>query len=313
MKKKCFIIICIFLLMNGCSIKKEDENLTLPQDIDKTNNPYLMSSFNDINVFEDFVTLHVDLEMGPINTKYYFHAYQNGKPIKFSFDKDGDKKITQELTPTKERNSYTFYMKADSFKKGEKVNFGYGVILNPDYIPDIIEYTRYDITKTNVSAFYHDFNVDKSYNGNKDGINVFNNLKWIDLNVKDDKNLIAPFLLDSDKDVIEKVLHNEPVNDVKVLNAKKENSFKVYIAKEGLDTNGVITFYIDHKPIMIGKGYEAARLDFSSDNYSMTDFDLEIPKDITSGYHTFYAIILKDGNGDSSNFYSTPQRVLKIE
>ena len=58
-------------------------------------------------------------------------------------------------------------MNARSFKKGDTVNFGYGVVVNPDYFPEIIEFTRFDIMKSNVSAICRDFNVDKDFIGNQ--------------------------------------------------------------------------------------------------------------------------------------------------
>lgn len=315
MKKIIVIVLFIMVVLSGCSVKKDNTDAVVEnpkQDSEESHGPFIESEIKDIKILKDSVALSADISMGPTNTKYYFHVYQNGIPIEFSFDKGGDKKITQEITLTKEKNSYTFYMDAESFKKGDTVNFGFGIVLNPDYFPEIMEFTRFDIMKSNVSTICHDFKVDKDFIGNQADRKIFDNLEWTDLKVKDDKNIIKSYALDTNEKVLEQMVRNEPINDLMVMHAEKGKSFRIYFVKDGLDTNAIITFYIDHKPIMIKGDYVAGKLDYSNETFGLTSFELEIPQDLKEGNHTFYAVIFT--NSDNRNhFENTDSRVLEIE
>lgn len=315
MKKLMVSILMIMVVLSGCSVKKDniDKVVENPkEDAEESHGPFIESEIKDIKILKDSVVLSADISMGPINTKYYFHAYQNGVPIEFSFDKDGDKRITQEITLTKEKNSYTFYMNARSFKKGDTVNFGYGVVVNPDYFPEIIEFTRFDIMKSNVSAICRDFNVDKDFIGNQSDKKILDNLEWTDMKVTDDKNIISSYALDTNEKILEQVVRNEPVNNLMVMLAKKGKLFKIFFVKDGLDANAIITFYIDHKPVMIKGDYVAGKLDYTNETFGMTSFELEIPQDVKEGNHTFYAMIFTNSN-NRKHYENTEPRVLEVE
>ena len=313
MKKTMVLLISLIFLIFGCSVKEDDHQNEPPIDIPENAENYLQSTLKDIHIDTDYVELNVDMS-AVVGVEYTLFAYQDGLPVLFSLDSAENVALSQRITVEKEEENLKLYMKANSFEKGEQVNFGVGFVSNPNYIPEVIEFTRFDITKQAVSATSMDYQTDKAFH-NETTYQSLNNLKWETIHSDDVVDTIAPYMMDSDQDVLKKIVQKEQVNDLEVIHVKSNDLLQLFVMKKGKDTRkGYISFYIDHQPVKINGGYAAAYLDDQKDTFGMTSLEIELPKDVKPGYHTLYAIVFENQSSATLyDFYPTVQRILKVE
>lgn len=303
--------------MTGCSVKKEDvKDDLIDKAKEETNNqgPFIVSEIQDMKIKNDNVVLHVKLEIEPINVNHKLYAFQDGAPVEFSLEEGQTPSFAQTIKPTNEKNQIALYMKTKNLKKGEKINLGYGIVINSDYLPEVSNYISFNDTL--IQAYGKDFIVDQDNQKQNINMKIMNSLKWISTGQKDEKNLMPFYLLDTDKKVFDDMFQGKSYNDAKVLKAEKGTILHISLSKNGLAPNGTISFYLNHRPLKIKGGYDAATLTYSNDDFGITDFDLEIPDDIEKGNYAFYAIVGQteeaEGSGGVYAFKISNERMIQI-
>ena len=316
--KTATILLSLVLIIGGCSVKKENVEDDVGNKIkDETNDqgPFLTSEIQNIEIKNDSVALHVNLEVGPTNVNHKLYAFQNGIPVEFSLEESQKPSFVQTIKPANEKNQITLYMKTKDFKKGEKINLGFGIVINADYLPEVSNFIMFNDSM--IQAYGKDFIADQDYQNQNIDTKVMNNLKWTSTGKKDEKNLMPSYLLDTDKKVFDDMFSGKSYNSGKVIQTKKGKTLHISLTKNGLAPNGTISFYLNHQPLKLVGGYDAAILTYPNDYYGIADFDLIIPDDIEKGNYAFYAIIAQteeaQGSGGVYAFKISDERLVQIE
>ena len=262
---------------------------------------------SDMHIYDDYVKLDYSFEPFPKGEEWAILTFQNGTPVPFALDGNDDYSICHRKIFDNDVDS-SIYIQAQSFQKGESLNFSMGFIAEPDYIPPIQEYTRYNFHQF-TGDYTKSFVAEQNFNGNINH-NILTDIEWE----------LYPDLLPSktafminesdDISVLEKLMHGEPANDTLQINATGKDSFLTYYLMEADPENafpGTITFYLDHIPLKINKIYDSAYVTPPETGFQMTSFEVMLPDNLEKGQHTFYTWLLGTDPMDSKR---TEKRIL---
>lgn len=319
---KTMAFILVFTLLVGCTVNNNEvnnvENEISEDELRGDDGNYISFDYPNIEISDSYVKLNYEFNVYPIGVEYSLLAFQDGLPVPFSLNKDNDFKYAHRLTFDKEKNSSSIYIKANSFKKGDVVSFGMGFINNPDYIPEINEFTFYEISKQMPSISTVKFTVDSDYESDRKNPKILTEIEWQELesDAIDNAN-IRVYNEDWDISELQKIVNEEPHHPSKQFYLKSGDHYNTYLMRNGKTTGfDYVTFFIDHTPIKIKGGYDAAYLDYNVDKYIVANFELIFPDNLEKGNHTFYAVITDNINLDNTeymNYTTTLQRVIVIE
>ena len=262
---------------------------------------------SDMHIYDDYVKLDYSFEPFPKGEEWAILTFQNGTPVPFALDGNDDYSICHRKIFDNDVDS-SIYIQAQSFQKGESLNFAMGFIAEPDYIPPIQEYTRYNFHQF-TGDYTKSFVAEQNFNGNINH-NILTDIEWE----------LYPDLLPSktafminesdDISVLENLMHGEPANDTLQINATGKDSFLTYYLMEADPENafpGTITFYLDHIPLKINKIYDSAYVTPPETGFQMTSFEVMLPDNLEKGQHTFYTWLL--GNEETGS-QRTEKRIL---
>ena len=262
---------------------------------------------SNMYVYDDYVKLDYSFEPFPKGKEWAILAFQNGTPVPFSFEENGDYSTSHRKIFDNDVES-SIYIQAQSFQKGESLNFAMGFIAEPDYIPPIQEYTRYNLHQF-TGSYAKNFVAEQDFNGTITR-NILTDIEWElypDLPPSKPAGLINE---SDDISVLENLMHGEPANDTLQINAKGKDSFLTYYLMEADPENafpGTITFYLDHIPLKINKIYDSAYVTPPETGFQMTSFEVMLPDNLEKGQHTFYTWLL--GNEETGS-QRTEKRIL---
>lgn len=314
------ILCCVSILITGCSVKNSEqippEQVDLREENDN-NESYMEINYKDITVLKDSVALDYDFKISSasIQKEYSLIAFQDGIPIPFALEEDGDYALEQRVKFNQKDNSSRVYLKTKNFEKEESLELGLGFVSNPDYIPELMEFTRYDITTQSVTFLCGNFKSDISMISQISAPNILKKQNWEDTGVTDENNMIESYKVHENKGVLENMIREKTANDVNVIYQKRGENLHVYFMMDEKASKGTLTFYLDHEPLKINDEYDAVDLSYHGKGFGITEFQLTIPDDIEKGSHTFYAAIYNNEGKEKkyNGFEITNQRVLEIE
>lgn len=177
--RKIVISLLAVLTLVGCSVKedvvkepeKEQESLNGPD------GNYKSTDVKGFQVEGDIIKIDYTFDSTKGITFASF-AFQNGIAIPFSHTKDGEYRLSNNLVLPEENNSLSIYIKANSFKKGDEVKFGVGFLNNPDYLPEIEEYTRYNPLKQSISITAKAFVAEEDFISNVAAPKILKEVTW---------------------------------------------------------------------------------------------------------------------------------------
>lgn len=317
------MIICLSLvfLLFGCSDKdKQEDPVGKQEDVQKEqalrgdDGNYRELNLSELKVENKVVSLQYSFDAYPIGLTYAIHLLQNGEPIPFAFEKDGEYATTQIKTFKKETNKAQVYIHPHSFEKGDNINFGMTFHNNPDYIPELQEFTRYSIEQQFPTGMSYVLTAKTSFDGTESLL--LKDIKWEQTGAAENQNLGNLYYENDSAEVLKGLAQGKAVNDVNVMHVEKGKNLSISVMQKSVEgSSGIISFYIDHQLVKIEGKYDSASLQFSEEGYGITTFQLAVPDDIKKGNHTFYASIV-----DIPSLYDkynsielTQQRVLVLE
>ncbi len=302
-------ICCLFM---GCTVKNNDkeENKEKSQRIEEVmpenGNSGMETDYGEIIIKDKYVELEYLYDPFPKGEETVVMAFQNGIPVPFAFQPDGEYKTVQRKT-FEERTESSIYIKAESFKKGDRVSFGMGYVMEPDYMPKIQEYTSY-IPHQFTATTSKEYTMKQDFVGETKK-NVLKDVQWETYETDTSIGISSYVTENDDMEVLKEIMSGKPTNDVKVIQAKGKESIRIYyMIKASLEEGfqGRVTFFLDHQPLKINGEYDAFIISPPASGYMVAAFDVALPEGLEPGAHTFYSWAI----GEESRAEYTTKRVL---
>ena len=312
----CFLLAFIVL---GCVNKDKpkelvDNKLEYQEELRGDDGNYRNFELHNLEISNNEISLHYVFDASPSNLTYSIHLLQNGVPIPFTFEKDGKYESTQFKKFSNEKNEGKVYLQPNSFKKGEKINFGMTFHNNPDYIPKIQEFTRYSFDKQFPSGLSYVLDTKKDYESSSSVL--LENINWKKTGIKENPNFGEYYYENDSAEVLIGLIEGKAVNDANVMHLKKGKDLTINVLQKSREeSSGIISFYVDHQLMKIEGKYDSAKLQYSDEGYGITTLHLEVPDNLKKGNYTFYASIvdIPSINDKYNIIHFTPQRVLILE
>lgn len=312
----CFLLTFIFLGCADKDIQKEpiENKQEYQEELVGDDGNYRNIELSNLDINNKAISLDYVFDAEPKNLTYAIHLLQDGVPIPFTFEKDGEYASTQFKSFAEEKNAGKVYIQPFSIKKGEKINFGMTFHNNPDYMPEIQEFTRYSFEQQFPSGMSYVLTAKASYDG--EASLLLKDSKWKQTGVAENQNLGDSYYENDSADILKKLAEGKAVNDVNVMHLEKGKKLSISVMQKSTEgSSGIISFYIDHQLVKIEGKYDSASLHFSEEGYGITTFQLTVPEHLKEGNHTFYASIVDIPSMDDKYniIYLTSQRVLILE
>lgn len=235
--KKIIICLSLLLILFGCvNNDKQKETHNKPEEVQEEqelrgdNGNYRKIKLSDLEVENNVVSLQCSFAAYPTGLTYAIHVLQNGVPIPFSFEKDGEYATMQFKTFENENNRAKVYIHPYSFKKDEKINFGMAFHNNPDYIPEIQEFTRYPMEQQFSSGLAYLLTAKISYKGSEPLL--LENLKWEQTGEVENPYLGSLYYENDSADVLKGLAKGNAVNDANVMHLEKGEELSISIMQK---------------------------------------------------------------------------------
>lgn len=319
--KKLLVLCAVACFLCACSTKDDPAidvdsvNQEQQEEVEHAN--YVSLNYTGIKVKTDYVQLDYEFQTIPYGKEAVLHVIQDGIPIEFALRPEGEYALTHRHTFPQENNKGSVYVRAKSLKEGQKLNIGMGFINNPDYMPEVSEYTRYDGTIQTVTFASKDLEADKTFSGFTEP-KIKQDIQWEVFDKDTNKSIIPAYFENNIKGTLYDLTDNKGINEANVMHLKKGETFKTYLLYSSIDAdpNTRVVFYVDHKPVKIEGKYDAAQLDFDQKGFGITELELNLSENIEKGKHIYYAVVFEEGRNKERNFYhfyKTDTRMIIIE
>lgn len=312
----CSILSCF--LFTACTVKEEGKkepvqektaNETNEDETSGEEQPGGMATdFGDVIVKDDYVELEYMYEPFPKGRETVVLAFQDGVPVPFAFESDGEYKTVQRRT-FEDKMESSIYIKAQSFKKGDKISFGMGYVMEPDYMPEIQETTSYSPHQFTAAAS-KTFTMTDDFSGETNK-NVLKDVEWKSYDVDESKGRGGYIMENDDMEVLNDIMAGKLINDLKVIQVSGEKTLRIYYMLKADQTSGFsgkVTFFLDHEPLKFNGDQDAFTITPPDHGYQVAVFDVTLPEGIKPGRHTFYSWAV----GEGVDMY-TSKRVLNYE